>query len=581
MNKSHLKNQLTVFLRATIKIRAIKLNKLHILFAIIIWLITHSLGAQNVWLQLEGSTVDKKAIDSIYTSRDYPNFSTLKGSFDSIVQVLKQRGYFDLQHSGLKKENDTIYKSNFKLGNRVKFIELNFINASNELKQQLNEDSVTIRTEILSEYLNGLVERISQSGKPFYSLRLLNLKKIDQNTLGVEVEDSRDETRKINAIKVRGYSNFPKSYLKNYVGIRTGEIYNKENVLRKVRRIDNLGFAKTSKEPEVLFSKDSTIIYIYVEKASSNRFDGFIGFGTDENTNKLKLDGYLDLRLLNNLNFGESLTIIYKSDELEQKTFKTDVSLPYLLSTNFSLEAGLRLFKKDSTFLTNNLKADIGYQIAPKHTITAGIESVISESLLDQGSSSINVSDFNSFFIRTNYTYNNHNWQDQLFPLKSNLVLTAGLGNRKIDEIKTEQYILGITGHYIFDLNYNNSIFTGINSNYLISNGYLDNELFRFGGMQSIRGFKENSIAANLFGVINTEYRYRFTNNFYAHSIIDIGYFENKIIDLKEKIFGFGIGFGIVTNSGLLRLLYAVPKVGSQSIELSDSKIHLNFSAKF
>ncbi|WP_228852347.1 POTRA domain-containing protein [Aegicerativicinus sediminis] len=557
------------------------MNKLHILFAIIIWIITPSLGAQNVWLQLEGSTVDKKAIDSIYTSRDYPNFSALKGSFDSIVQVLKQRGYFDLQHSGLKKANDTIYKSNFKLGNRVKFIELNFINASNELKQQLNEDSVTIRTEILSEYLNGLVERISQSGKPFYSLRLLNLKKIDQNILGVEVEDSRDETRKINAIKVRGYSNFPKSYLKNYVGIRTGEIYNKKNVLRKVRRIDHLGFAKTSKEPEVLFSKDSTIIYIYVEKASSNRFDGFIGFGTDENTNKLKLDGYLDLRLLNNLNFGESINIIYKSDELEQKTFKTDVSLPYLFATNFSLEAGLRLFKKDSTFITNNLKADIGYQIAPKHIITSGIESIISESLLNQGSSSINISDFNSFFIRTNYTYNNHNWQDQLFPLKSNLVLTAGLGNRKIDEIKTEQYILGITGHYIFDLNYNNSIFTGVNSNYLISNGYLDNELFRFGGMQSIRGFKENSIAANLFGVINTEYRYRFTNNFYAHSIIDIGYFENKIIDLKEKIFGFGIGLGIVTNSGLLRILYAVPKVGSQGIEMSDSKIHLNFSAQF
>ena len=83
----------------------------------------------------------------------------------------------------------------------------------------------------------------------------------------------------------------------------------------------------------------------------------------------------------------------------------------------------------------------------------------------------------------------------------------------------------------------------------MISDSYFENELLRFGGINSIRGFEENSIYATLYGITNTEYRYKLNNSIFIHSIIDAGYFENKILNIKEKLFGYGFGFGILTNS--------------------------------
>jgi hypothetical protein len=81
-----------------------------------------------------------------------------------------------------------------------------------------------------------------------------------------------------------------------------------------------------------------------------------------------------------------------------------------------------------------------------------------------------------------------------------------------------------------------NSFFIKTKGNVLLSDSYFSNELFRFGGINSIRGFEENSIIASYYGLINLEYRYRLNSGIYVHSITDAAYFENKIIDAKEKL---------------------------------------------
>ena len=55
---------------------------------------------------------------------------------------------------------------------------------------------------------------------------------------------------------------------------------------------------------------------------------------------------------------------------------------------------------------------------------------------------------------------------------------------------------------------------------------------------------EENSLVANMYGVLNTEYRYKLGNSLYLHSVIDAAYFENQLTDQKEKLFGFGFGLG-------------------------------------
>ena len=148
------------------------------------------------------------------------------------------------------------------------------------------------------------------------------------------------------------------------------------------------------------------------------------------------------------------------------------------------------------------------------------------------------------------------------------------------DKIKSNEYNKTISCSTI-NLNNKNSIYLNVEGDMLFSDNYLFNELSRFGGINSIRGFEENSIFANLYSVLNTEYRYSLTPSIYIHTIADAAYYENDLDNLKEKLFGFGFGFGLVTKAGLLKFNYANGLSENQPFQFNNSKIHISLNAFF
>jgi outer membrane protein assembly factor BamA len=116
---------------------------------------------------------------------------------------------------------------------------------------------------------------------------------------------------------------------------------------------------------------------------------------------------------------------------------------------------------------------------------------------------------------------------------------------------------------------------------YLSSGSYIINELYRFGGINSIRGFSENSLQGHLFSSILTEYRYIPTPAIYIHSIIDYGYYLDNTSDNKDTLLGLGFGFGLFTKSGLFNIVYANGSTKEQSIKLSNSIVHISFKTNF
>ena len=133
----------------------------------------------------------------------------------------------------------------------------------------------------------------------------------------------------------------------------------------------------------------------------------------------------------------------------------------------------------------------------------------------------------------------------------------------------------------IFNLNGQNSLFIGNSTGYLQSDGYFENDLFRFGGINSLRGFNENSIDASLFTVFNTEYRYQFSQALFVNSLLDFGYFENEIFDQQEELYSFGFGLGLNTNSGIIKLNIANGFSQNQDLDIGQTKVHLLFLADF
>lgn len=556
-----------------------------IIFFILI-LIFSNLGiAQSINLKVIGKNeTSTNIIDALGYQKNFDNYKKLQTEIANLKTKLTKRGYINTTIKSVTKQNDTLFEAQFILGKRINRVRINYdsdfnVEFLNSIHRKKDKNFFELEITELENYLKNLNSRISEQGDPFSTLQLVNISKLNSDLISADLKVVTNQKRRIDKIIVKGYEKFPKSYIKRFMKLKTGKSFNLNAIKEKVELLEDLRFASKIKDPEVLFTQDSTTLYIYVEKTKTNNFDGFLGFGTNENTNKIEFDGYLDLRLINNLNYGETLNLFYKSDEIDQQTIKIDADLPYLFASPVGLQIGLNIFRKDSTFLTAKQYAKINYQINTQHKIGVGINATNSTNLLENDTDILN--DYTSNYYTLHYNYTKPQFYDPLFPINFSFDFSSGFGDRKNDFGTQSQTVFNIDAYKIFNLNNKNSFYTRLNGATLASNDYLDNELFRFGGINSIRGFEENSIVANLFGVLSTEYRYRLSNGIYVHSVFDAAYFENKLTDTKEKLFGFGFGLGLLTNAGLFRLNYSSGKTDNRPFKFSDSKVHVSLTATF
>ena len=543
------------------------------------------LQGQSLGLKIKAeNNIKTNIIDSVGYKKSFENYNNLQSELDRLIRKLTRLGYIDAAIDSVSKINDSMFKAQYYMGSKINKIQIHYNSSFNSslldfIDVELGDNYFEIETIHLEKSLDDINARIAEQGDPFSTLQLINLSKLKSDLIRADLNIVSNQKRRIDKIIVKGYEKFPKSYIQRFLKLKTGSSFNLNEIKKKVERLEDLRFASKIKDPEVLFTNDSTTLYLYLEKTRTNNFDGFLGFGTNENTNRIEFDGYLDLRLINNLNFGETLNLFYKSDEIDQQTFRVDAHLPFLFRSPIGLQVGLNIFRKDTTFSNAKQYLKVNYQINAQHSVAIGINSTTSSNLLDNDTAVLN--DYTSSYYTVGYNYTKPQFYDPLFPINFLFDLSSSFGNRDNTTGTQRQSVLDINAYKIFNLNLKNSIYTRFNGAILTSDNYLDNELFRFGGINSIRGFEENSLVANLYGVINTEYRYRLNSNIYVHSVLDAAYFENQITDTKEKLFGFGFGLGLLTNAGLFRLNYTTGKSENRPFRLSDSKVHVSLTATF
>ena len=558
-----------------------------ILYLNIYTIISEGLNAQNLTLKIEGEKeFPVGLLDSIQSKTNHANYKSLSSEIDSLLPSLQKRGYLDSQLISLTQKNDSTYLAQIQLGNRWKQIKIFYNqtqlskNLLQTISKEVKDDHFILPLSKTEDALNYLNKQLTLNGSPFASLKLSKIQKKDNLTLTANISTQLGPQRTIDKIIVKGYEKFPVSFLKYYAGIRTGKNFDQEKIIQKNELLNNLGFATSLKPPEALFRTDSTTVYLYLEKRNNNLFDGILGFATNEETQKLEFNGYLNLELNNNLNFGEQLLINYKADGREQQNFRVKTLLPYLLKSPFGISAELKIFKRDSTFSTTDQQAQLHYQAGPNLSLSTGYKTYESSNLLDEVLAGSTVVDYNSKYLLIGATYQKPQTQ-QFSPKKTWIELNGEIGSRESDTGKQDQFrITGRLGH-IFNLNLRNSIYLNSESSVLSSDDYLTNELFRFGGINSIRGFSENSIDASLFSVFNTEYRYLFSPSTYIHSIIDLAYFENNVLNLKEELYSFGFGFGLNTEAGIFKFNIANGISQDQQFKFSNTKIHISLSSRF
>ena len=544
------------------------------------------MNAQNLHLKFKAQDpISQSTIDSLNLKTTFNNYLNLKEEADTLHHYLESIGFIENEMRSLKKKNDSTYVVFYHLGSKYKSIQL-FYSEKDFSKRELLQVSKKVTDTYFILPFNAIEPSIdklnvlkTKNGNVFARIKLENITK-KRNSLFADVKLLKGDSRNIDSIIVKGYDKISKSHIKYYAGIKKGKKFNKSKLIEKNNILNTLGFVSVTKPPEILFKKDSTIVYLYLKKEKNNLFDGILGFATDENSQKLIFNGYLNLELNNNLNFGEQFLLNYKADGNNQQKFRARLTLPYLFKTPFGIITELKIFKRDSTFSTSDQLIKVKYQISPNSKTYLGYKSYESSNLRKDNSLYIDVEDYTSNFLLTGVSYTKTQ-NNVLFPIKTEIYLDSEIGSKETKNTNETQVRASLMVHYIFNLNYKNSIYLKNSTQLLNSENYLTNELFRFGGINSIRGFNENSIDASFYSVLNSEYRYQFNQDIYVHSIIDFAYFENKIIALKQKLYSFGVGIGLQTGTSIIKFSIANGNAENQNFNFSNTKIHIGISSKF
>lgn len=492
-------------------------------------------------------------------------------------------------HTSLKKEGffistvDTVirtginYEAVFDLGKKTDNL---ILILPKEFKTKTIEkisDSIRIKTKAFENFTNLLLTNLDAKGSSFSEITFTKPTFLI-DTLILELKIIESPKRTIDKVLVKGYDDFPKKFLKQFFKIDEKTVFSKKKMKAISQHTKRLDFIQQKKEPEVLFKKDSTYLYLFINKSETSSFDGIINFASKENEEGLLLNGNLDLKLNNILNTGEKFELFWNKVAQEKSEFNINSSISYLFNTPLSVSIGFNLFRQDSTFLNTRFNMETQYELNTKSKASLSYSNEKSTYLLN--STENNFDTFSNYFVGIGYQLRSLSDND-LFKNNFIVKLSSKLGERKNTINNQSQFQFEVSTLSNILTSKKSYIHIKTESKMLDSNNYLINELYRIGGANSIRGVNEQSIFTNIYSYANIEFRYLTSTSSYLYSITDFGFYKNSISDKLNDAYGLGGGYRFKLNNNFIDLGYAIGNNSNNELKLNKSKLIVKWTSFF
>ena len=555
------------------------LNKKFIPYIYILFLSCFShltFGQKNELILVAKDTIQNRIVSEIYHTKKHLQKKDALDEIDRILQQVKKRGFFTARIDSISKTNKELI-AYLDLGKKINeiIIVTKKDNTNGIIDSGIN--SIKIKTREFSDLTNQLLEQIDRKGNSFSEITYVN-PLLKNDTLFLEMKISNSSSRKIDKVITRGYEDFPKKFISKYFLINKNTIFSKQK-LNQVSALSNkLDFIKEKKAPEVLFKKDSTHLYLFLDKIGTSSFDGLVNFSSKENGKGLLLNGNLDLKLNNTFNTGEKFEIIWNKVSDEKTDFKINSYVPYLFNSKFSTTLEFYLYRQDSTFINTNFELKTDYLINQKSHASILYSSEKSNYLLNISNNDL--ASYSNYFIGLGYELKKSSTSN-LYKYKNGLNLNLTIGKRKTDTESINQLKFHFSAFANIQINNRGYLNIKNESGLLTSKNYLLNELFRIGGANSIRGYNEQSLFTDGYSYSNIEFRYSLDTSSYLYSITDLrGYIENTTNKIK-KLLGIGAGYQFRINNNLVNLGYVISTNSSTNAKLNSSRLVVRWTSFF
>ena len=446
-----------------------------------------------------------------------------------------------------------------------------------------------------------LLEYSENHGYPFASIKLDSIT-IAEGSIGTSLNFVMGPLIKFDSLAIKGDTKIKKRFLSKYIRVLPGQPYSQEKVDNAGKLIKRLPYLKVVRSPVVTFSREKANLTLYFDDRKANQINGIVGFlPNEEEDNKVLINGEFSLRLRNPFGTGKSIIFEWKKLKKLSQTLDIEYVHPNLIGSNIEARIDVNFFKQDSTFVNIDRKITLSYHISKigKVGFFTGLKSTTI--LLKQPGLSNDYA--NTSFISYGLVYEWNNLNDYYYPQKGNAInVNLGIGNKNIKqldeslsenvELKTTQVSFTANIQHYSKLGLRSVFLTALNTSslngfgILVNNNLFRNDLFRIGGLKSLRGFNESTFFASTYVVGTLEYRFFTDETSYLLLFYDQGYLTYDLLDntfYEDFPLGLGAGISFSTKAGIFNFIYSVgrSKAEDQPIGLNFSKIHFGLISQF
>ena len=543
---------------------------------------TSNLAQVKYELKFSNTTLKKKFTKFI--SIDTSIALSENKSIRSLGNSLIAKGYFLYTLS----QDTTLKQVSVDLGDRFSEIEIRNLQDTELNIFKRKNKSATFSPDELSAFLVDKLSVFSNQGFPFVNVSLDSIE-IENLKIRAVIKLNKGRYFTLRKIHIRGDSSISNSTIHGIIDYSIDEVYSEEKIGAIDQKIKQTSFISTIKPSEIMYTNDGFELFLYLKSTKVSYLRGALGLQPNPISQRMALTGELNLKLENALKKGELFKFNWRSIKPQTQRMKLNLNYPYLFQSPFGIESNLLLYKRDSTFLDINTELNVSYSLQNGFRIRAHYR-FMSSSILSGGSSSLEFSNLNSYRTNAYGLSIERQALDNIVNPSKGRILNAKLyvGQRILSGDSTDAAEKNTTylGNFLYreyvSIFPRHVLLLGLLFDFYTSPTIFENELFRFGGLNTLRGFNEEQLFASTKGQLTFEYRFLLDENSNVFLFYDQCFYENTSVSYKnDHPLGFGGGISFGSKIGIFSITYALGREQANPIDFRSSKIHFGYTAYF
>ena len=552
-------------------------------------------------LRLDAETADLPLLRRYRVRGSVPDSLSALREVRELVRALQGDAYLTASADTVRWTRDTV-RVRLYVGEQFRWAYLRNGNLGDGLLTRAGYREKFFRnTPFVPEDWARLQERIlieaENQGFPFATIGLDSVQLRGHDISG-RVVLKRGRAVVFDSLQIVGNTKTKKRFLSKYLQIVPGQPFSQQRVMAAAQLLRQLPYVKLRAEPEIRFAKGRARVYLLLDERPSNQFDAIVGILPNANADQtgVQFTGEVTINLRNIKGGGKQVGLQWRKTDALSQLLDAQYVHPNFFGTPLELAGTFNLYKQTDAFTIIRPRLQVTYPTARAGRVSffaeqrgSFIEAVRDTSVLPANLDS----QFNSYGV--GYAWNS--LDDLFFPHRGYLFNAQGAVGTKTISINSElrpklyegiplrstQYSLAVRAERYLPVKRAGVLLLRLRGEGLFSPRLFPNDLFRLGGLNSLRGFNENQFYTSSYAVATAEFRQFIGADSYVFLFTDQAYLRHDVANDRyaDQPTGVGAGLSFRTAAGLFQFVYSIGQANRQPFELKSSKIHFGLTSRF